>query len=206
MNADSHRKLTEKHPATGTVARMGTGLLSSHEIALQLWLLCSDTIDGLAVSGQVLAARYLGAHQAEQAYRMGKALILCGLAAGIFFAVGYLWMEQSLIALFTKSPELMRILSGGIFLVLALSQPLNGIVFVLDGFLIGAHDTRYLMRAMLIGALGIFIPISWISLHWDLGLLCVWSGLSLLMAWRLSTNLSRFFSKQWVAAFPGTSL
>ena len=76
-------------------------------------------------------------------------------------------------------------------------------VFASDGFLIGAHDTRYLMWAMLIGALGIFAPITWISLRWDLGLLGVWIGLSLLMAWRLATNLLRFRSKRWAATFPG---
>ncbi len=188
--------------ATGTVARMGAGPLSSHEIALQLWLLCSDTIDGLAVAGQALVAKYLGAGRADKAYQMGKVLVLCGFIAGLFFTAGYLLAKQPLITLFTSSPEIAGILGGGIFLFLALSQPLNGVVFVLDGFLIGAHDTRFLMRAMLIGALGIFVPVAWISLRWELGLLGVWSGLTLLMLWRLATNLFRFFSPAWRAGFP----
>lgn len=188
--------------ATGTVARMGAGPLSGHEIALQLWLLCSDTIDGLAVAGQALVAKYLGAGRADRACQMGKVLVLCGSIAGLFFAAGYLLAKQPLITLFTGSPEIAGVLGGGIFFFLALSQPLNGIVFVLDGFLIGAHDTRFLMWAMLIGALGIFVPISWISLQWDLGLVGVWSGLTLLMAWRLATNLFRFFGLGWQAGFP----
>lgn len=189
--------------ATGTVARMGAGSLSSHEIALQLWLLCSDTIDGLAVAGQALVAKYLGAGRADRAYQMGKVLAACGCAAGVVFALGYWLGERPLIALFTGSPEVAALLSaGGIFLFLALSQPVNGIVFVLDGFLIGAHDTRFLMRAMLVGALGIFAPLAWISLYWELGLVGVWSGLTLLMLWRLATNLFRFCSRHWEAAFP----
>jgi len=60
----------------------------------------------------------------------------------------------------------------------------------------------YLALAMLIGALGIFVPIAWISLRWDLGLLGVWTGLTLLMAWRFGTNLFRFFSRRWEAVFP----
>lgn len=183
--------------ATGSVARMGANALSSHEIAFQLFLLCSDVIDGLAVAGQALVAKYLGADRADQAYRMGRTLILCGCFAGLLFAVGFLGAQGILIRLFTQSPEVVLILSGGLFLLLALFQPLNGIVFVLDGFLIGAYDTRFLMWAMILGALGICVPISWLSLQLDLGLLGVWVGLSLLMIFRLGTNLHRFLSMRW---------
>jgi len=188
--------------ATGTVARMGTVTLSSHEIALQLFLLSSDTIDGIAVAGQTLAAKHLGSNQPEKAHQMGKTLALCGCVAGLIFGLGYILFKQPLIALFTRSPEVVEVLGIAIFILLALFQPVNGVVFASDGFLIGAHDTRYLMWAMLIGALGIFVPISWISLHWQLGLVGVWTGLSLLMAWRLATNLLRFRSKRWVTTFP----
>jgi putative MATE family efflux protein len=188
--------------ATGAVARMGTAVLSSHEIALQLFLLSSDTIDGIAVAGQTLAAKHLGENRPDTAYRMGKTLILCGCIAGLIFGVAYFLLKPSLIALFTRSPEVVRILGVAIFVLLALFQPVNGVVFASDGFLLGVHDTRYLMWAMLIGALGIFVPIAWLSLHFGWGLLGVWIGLSLLMAWRLATNLYRFFSKRWTAAFP----
>jgi putative MATE family efflux protein len=191
--------------ATGTVGRMGTVFLSSHEIALQLFLLSSDTIDGLAVAGQTLAAKHLGANRADKAYQMGKTLVLCGCVAGLIFGTSYMLCKNPLIALFTKSPEVAEILSPTIFLLLALFQPINGVVFAADGFLIGAHDTRFLMRAMLVGALGIFVPIAWISLHWEFGLIGVWTGLSLLMAWRLVTNLFRFFSRRWEMVFPSRS-
>ena len=49
--------------ATSCAARMGTSILSAHEIAFQLMLLCSEVIDGLAVAGQALVAKYLGAAQ-----------------------------------------------------------------------------------------------------------------------------------------------
>lgn len=184
--------------ATGSVARMGAKYLSAYEIALQLFLLSSDTIDGLAVAGQALAARHLGAGRADRAYRMGKALIAYGAAAGLLFTIVYFMAKSWLIALFTTSPEVILILAGEIFLLLALLQPLNGVVFVLDGYLIGAHDTRFLMRAMLIGALGIFVPLCWLALRWDWGLTGVWIGLSLLMAFRFATNLGRFSSMRWI--------
>ena len=184
--------------ATGTVARMGPNALAAHEIAFQLFMLCSDVIDGLAVAGQALAAKYLGAHQREAAYRMGKTLMVCGGAAGCLFAAAFVGVQESIIRFFTTSPEVMVALGGGIFVLLALFQPANGIVFVLDGFLIGAHDTRFLMRAMLIGTLIIFVPLSWLSLQLGWGLTGIWSGIGVLMAWRLFTNSYRFVSRKWI--------
>lgn len=189
--------------ATGTVARMGANALSSHEIAFQLFLLCSDVIDGIAVAGQALVAKYLGAHKKDEAYRMGRALMIWGCSAGVLFAILFLAIEQPLIRLFTNNADVILVLSGGLFLILALFQPLNGIVFVLDGLLIGSYDTRYLMKAMLVGALAIFVPISWGALVWDLGLPGVWAGLGLLMLFRLGTNWHRFLSLRWAASFPG---
>jgi putative MATE family efflux protein len=182
--------------ATGTVARMGSTTLAAHEIAFQLFILCSDVIDGLAVAGQALAAKYLGAHQTDAAYRMGKTLMVCGGAAGCLFAVAFLSAQEPIIRFFTTSREVMIALGGGIFVLLALFQPANGIVFVLDGFLIGAHDTRFLMKAMLIGTLIIFVPLSWLSLQLGWGLTGIWTGISVLMTWRLITNSYRFMYKK----------
>lgn len=191
--------------ATGTVARMGAVALSSHEIALQLFLLSSDTTDGIAVAGQTLAAGHLGAGRPERAFAMGKVLILCGAATGVVFGAAYFLFHWPLIGFFTRSPEVEGVLAGAIFFLLAAFQPVNGAVFASDGFLLGVNDTRYLMRAMLIGALGIFVPIAWLSLHEGWGLIGIWIGLSLLMAWRAATNLARFRSKGWARLFPGQS-
>ena len=47
-------------------------------------------------------------------------------------------------------------------------QPANGAVFALDGILIGAGDTRFLMCGMLVAALGVFVPVALLSLALDL--------------------------------------
>jgi MATE family multidrug resistance protein len=184
--------------ATGSAARMGAATLSAYEIAFQLFMLCSDIIDGLAVAGQALAAKYLGSNQKTAAYGMGKILILSGIVAGLLFTLTLVGGGAAIVALFTTSPEVVVALSGGLFLLVALLQPLNGVVFVLDGFLIGARDTRYLMWAMLIGGLGIFVPISWLSLRYGWGLTGILTGISGLMLWRLATNLYRFVDKSWM--------
>ena len=89
--------------ATSCAARMGTNILSAHEIAFQLMLLGSDVIDGLAVAGQALVAKYLGSAQKEKAYAMGKTLILCGAVAGLIFGIAFLGAQDAIVTFFTNS-------------------------------------------------------------------------------------------------------
>jgi Na+-driven multidrug efflux pump len=129
---------------------------------------------------------------------MGNSLIICGVAAGFIFAIAFLGAQDAIVSFFTNSTDVKLLLGAGVILLVAVFQPLNGIVFVLDGLLIGARDTRFLMWAMLIGALGIFVPISWMSLHSGWGLIGIWAGVGALMSWRLLTLLYRFFSRKWL--------
>jgi Na+-driven multidrug efflux pump len=87
----------------------------------------------------------------------------------------------------------------------ALMQPANGAVFALDGILIGAGDTRFLMYGMLAAAVGVFVPVALLSLALDLGIVGVWAGLVGLIAVRLVTCAWRFRSRRWaVVGAPGT--
>ena len=83
--------------ATSCAARMGANILSAHEIAFQLMLLGSDVIDGLAVAGQALVAKYLGSAQKEKAYAMGKTLIRCGAVAGLLFGIAFLGAQDAIV-------------------------------------------------------------------------------------------------------------
>jgi MATE family multidrug resistance protein len=167
--------------ATSTAARMGAATLSAYEIVFQLLMLCSDVIDGLAIAGQALVAKYLGSQDKRQAYRMGVVLSVTGFVTGLLFALAFVTSWNSLVRFFTASPEVIGRLTGEIVLLVCFIQPLNGVVFVLDGLLIGARDTRYLMWAMLFGALAVSVPLSWLSLNLDWGLIGIISGLSALM-------------------------
>lgn|GEM_PF-342665 len=178
--------------ATATAARMGAVTLSAYEIAFQLFMLCSEVIDGLAVAGQALVAKYLGSGQRSTAFRMGKIVTACGAVVGVGFALFFLATREPILQFFTSSTQVHATLTFELFVLVGLMQPFNGIVFVLDGLLIGAKDTRYLMWAMLAGGLGLFVPIAWLSLRQGWGLTGLLIGISALMAWRLLTNGYRF--------------
>ncbi|HSQ13090.1 MAG TPA: MATE family efflux transporter [Candidatus Deferrimicrobium sp.] len=183
--------------ATSTAARMGTATLSAYEIVFQLFMLCSDVIDGLAIAGQALVAKYLGSGEKARAYRMGVTLTLCGITAGLLFAVSFAIAWATIVEFFTTSVEVIALLTPGATILVCLIQPLNGAVFVLDGLLIGARDTRYLMWAMVGGAM-IMIPLAWSARQFDLGLPGILLAIAALMAWRAATNVSRFVNQAWM--------
>jgi Na+-driven multidrug efflux pump len=130
---------------------------------------------------------------------MGVMLMISGLTAGLVFAISFASAWNSIARFFTGSAEVISLLTTGAMLLVCAFQPLNGIVFVLDGLLIGARDTRYLMWAMLAGAIGVFVPISWAALRFDWGLSGILIGISALMSWRCATNVYRFLRQKWAS-------
>ena len=70
-------------------------------------------------------------------------------------------------------------------------------MFALDGILIGAGDTQYLMWSMLASTLLVFVPISALSLALDWGIVGVWIGLDALIVARLAFLWARFVGRRW---------
>jgi Na+-driven multidrug efflux pump len=82
-------------------------------------------------------------------------------------------------------------------------QPLAGIVFALDGVLIGAGDVRYLRNLTFVATIGGFLPAIWAAYGFGLGLGGVWAGLTLFVVIRLVALLARLRSGAW--AVPGAT-
>ena len=77
------------------------------------------------------------------------------------------------------------------------TMPANGAVFALDGILIGAGDTRYLMWSMLAAGLLVYVPVALLVLALDWGIVGVWCGFLGLIAVRLATCGARFAGRRW---------
>ncbi len=82
-------------------------------------------------------------------------------------------------------------------LVVAVSQPIAGVVFVLDGVLMGAGDGRYLAWAMLV-TLAVFAPVALLVPSLGGGLTALWWAMTLMMAVRLITLWVRTRSGRWI--------
>jgi Na+-driven multidrug efflux pump len=153
-------------------------------------------LDAIAIAGQVIVGRSLGAGDADGAYRAARRMIEWAVAAGALFALAMLALIDLLPRAFSGDPDVIA-RAREIWPLFALMQPANGAVFALDGILIGAGDTRFLMWGMLAASLGVFVPAALGSLAFGLGIVGVWAGLVGLIAVRLATCSWRFAGRRW---------
>ena len=182
--------------AGAVLARVGNDSLAAHQVAFQLFVFLALVLDAVAIAGQVIVGRSLGAGDADEAYRAARRMIELSIAAGAVFAVVMLALTEVLPRAFTSDADVIGELHK-IWPLFALMQPANGAVFALDGILIGAGDTRFLMWGMLGASLLVFVPIALASLALDFGIVGVWCGLLGLIAARLVTCGWRFRGRRW---------
>jgi putative MATE family efflux protein len=182
--------------ASAVLARVGKDSLAAHQIAFQLFLFLALVLDAVAIAGQVIVGRTLGAGDAEAAHSAARRMIEWAVAAGAVFGLLMLALVDVLPRVFTSDAAVIE-RAQEIWPLFALMQPANGAVFALDGILIGAGDTRFLMFSMIAAALGVFMPVALLSLALDWGIVGVWAGLVGLIAVRLATCGRRFSSRRW---------
>lgn len=177
--------------ATAVATRISTVSVAAHQVGSQLWLLLALVIDSLAVAAQALVAHYRGERDLVAARRASNRLLLWGLGTGTALA-GVLWLLSPLLPLlFTDEPEVIWAVTE-IMPFIIWMQPLNALVFVWDGILIGAEDFRFLAAQMVASGLvaaGALLLVA--AQGWDL--VAVWWALVLLMAARAGTLAARYF-------------
>ncbi len=180
---------------SAVLARIGAASLGAHQIAFQLWVFLALILDAIAIAGQVMVGRMLGAGDADGARAAALRMIGWSTAIGALFGGVLLALGDFVPGLFTNDPAVIARASD-IWPLFALMMPFNGAVFALDGILIGAGDTRYLMWGMLAAA-AVYVPIALLALWEDWGITGVWWGLVALIAVRLLTCAARFASSRW---------
>lgn len=181
--------------AGAVLARVGDASVAAHQIAFQLYVFIALVLDAIAVAGQVLVARLLGAGDAAAARAMARRMIGWSAAFGALCGALLLALGGVIPHAFTGDADVVD-RAAAIWPLFVLMMPLNGAVFALDGILIGAGDTRFLMKAMLLAA-AIYIALALLALRQDWGIVGVWCGLSAQIAVRLATLGVRFAGDRW---------
>ncbi|MFJ8011964.1 MATE family efflux transporter [Streptomyces sp. NPDC096339] len=184
--------------ATAVAARLGDADIAAHQVLLSLWSLLAFALDAIAIAGQAIIGRYLGAGDTEGAKAVCRRMVQWGIGSGIVLGLLVVVARPVLIPLFTSDPAVEHAILPAL-LVVALSQPIGGVVFVLDGVLMGAGDGPYLARAMLL-TLAVFTPAALLVPVLGGGVTALWCAMTLMMLVRMATLQLRARSGRWLVA------
>ncbi|MGW0992349.1 MATE family efflux transporter [Streptomyces sp. NPDC002523] len=182
--------------ATAMAARLGDADIAAHQIVLSLWNLLAFALDAIAIAGQAIIGRYLGANDALGAREACRRMVQWGIATGVALGLLVVAARPLFLPLFTNDSVVKDTALPALLLV-ALAQPLCGIVFVLDGVLMGAGDGPYLARAMVV-TLAVFAPVALLVPTIGGGLTTLWAAMALMMAVRMLTLWLRARSGRWI--------
>jgi putative MATE family efflux protein len=182
--------------ASAVLARVGAASLAAHQIAFQLFVFLALVLDALAIAAQVLVGRLLGAGDTARARAAANRVILWSVVVGTGFGLALVALSDVLPHAFTGDPLVVE-RAHEIWWLFAALMPVNGAVFALDGILIGAGDTRFLMWGML-SAAAVYIPVALLALDRGWGIVGVWWGLAGLIGVRALTCGTRFLGSRWV--------
>lgn len=182
--------------ATVVAATFGDAPLAAHQVAATIVTFCAFALDALAIAGQTLTGRSLGAGDEATTRELTSVMVRWGWGVGVLIglvlAVSAPWLPD----LFTSDASVANRLVP-VLLVVALVQPLSGAVFVLDGVLIGAGDGRYLAWAGL-AVLAVYAPLAWAVAAADGGLTWLWTAYIGFIAARWVTLELRRRSGRWI--------
>ncbi|QKW07821.1 MATE family efflux transporter [Streptomyces sp. NA04227] len=181
---------------TTVAARLGDADVAAHQIVLALWSLLAFALDAIAIAGQAIIGRYLGAGDAKGAREACRRMIQWGIASGAVLGVLVLLARPLYIPLFTGDSAVEDTALPALLLV-AFAQPVCGVVYVLDGVLMGAGDGRYLAWAM-VPTLALFTPLALLIPGFGGGLTALWAALILTMVIRMLTLWLRSRSGRWI--------
>ena len=176
-------------------ARIGTDDLAAHQIVFEVWTVLALVLDAVAIAGQALIGQALGAGQSERARALGRRMIGWGAAVGVMTGAVVIACSPLLPRVFTEDAAVIA-LAAFLLLHVGFSQPAAGVVFALDGVLIGAGDLRFLAVSM-VGAGVVLVGGGLVVVAVGAGIGWLWGALHAWMAARLAMMLWRFASTRW---------
>ncbi|MFP4636493.1 MAG: MATE family efflux transporter, partial [Nitriliruptoraceae bacterium] len=174
---------------------------AGHQVLYQTFLLISFLMDGVAIAGQSLVGRALGAGEVGEARALGRTVLRFGIVGGAVVALVLLAGGGLFPRLLTDDPAVLATVAGAWWLAAA-GVVINGPVFALDGVLMGAEDFAYLrtwtITAAVVGGVGgQLVAVA------DGSLLQLWIAVQAMMLVRLLSLLWRLRSPAWTRTGAG---
>ncbi|MDX6578771.1 MAG: hypothetical protein QOJ47_320 [Gaiellales bacterium] len=187
--------------AAAVAARMGDAQLAAHQIGFQLWILIALALDAIAIAAQSLIGSLLGSGEVDAAWALGRRLLRYGAVFGSAIAVLLVVLHGVIPPLFTNDHRVHQQASV-LWPWLVAMMPFAGVLFALDGVLLGAGDLAFMRNVTALAAFGGFLPLVLATSVWGLGLAGIWAALSLFIGIRLLTGVLHWRGRAWLV--PGT--
>jgi putative MATE family efflux protein len=181
---------------TAIAARQSDAAIAASQVAMRVWNLFVYALDAIAIAAQAITGRYLGAGDVTGARAATRRMIGWGAAYGVIFSLLLLALRPAIPGLFGVTPAVRSLLLA-VLLVIIVQQPAAGVVFVLDGVLIGAGDQDYLALAGLM-ALAVFGVAAAAVVGANAGLVPLWLAYTAWMLARFATLTLRSRTSRWL--------
>jgi len=167
--------------------------IAANQLAMTIWTFLAFALDAIAIAAQAITGRTLGAGDVDATRRATTRMVQWGVVSGVVTGLGLAAASPWLGPLFTPDDRVHEVLVP-VLLLAALVQPVAGVVFVLDGVLIGAGDGTYLAWSGLL-VLAVYAPLALLagSLAW----LWVAFGFGFMLA-RAAVLLHRARGSAWL--------
>ncbi|MCC9173998.1 MATE family efflux transporter [Arthrobacter sp. zg-Y179] len=121
----------------------GPESLAAHQLVMTVFTFLAFALDALAIAAQAMIGKELGAGDTATARALTRRMIVWGVGFGVITGALLALVAPVAGVLFTSDAGVQQAMTAGLW-ILAVSQPICGLVFVLDGVLIGAGDAKYL--------------------------------------------------------------
>ncbi|MGV8870956.1 MAG: MATE family efflux transporter [Rhodococcus sp. (in: high G+C Gram-positive bacteria)] len=183
--------------AAAVASRFGAASVAANQVVLHMWNLVSLMLDSLAIAAQTLVGAALGGGRTADARALAWRLtawstVFAVVLAGMF-AIGRSFVPD----LFTTDASVVDQMHA-IWWIFVAIIPIAGVVFALDGVLLGSGDAAFLRNATMACAVVGFLPFIWSALVFDWGLVGIWIGLGVFVGLRMLAVAGRVLSGKWL--------
>jgi putative MATE family efflux protein len=177
-------------------AHLGDVQLAAFHVSFVVWYTLALSLDAIAIAAQAIIGGLVGSGKTETAHHVLWQLVRWGVWLGV--AQGALVMVTSpfIAQAFSEDPQLTNLITIALIAV-GIHQPLAAVVFVLDGVLIGAGDTKFLAKVHTIGFL-IFLPLIIGAVLLQLHLVFLWVVMIIFIGIRCALLIRRARTDDWM--------
>jgi MATE family multidrug resistance protein len=181
-------------------ARYGDDVVAANAVLLNLLVFVSFALDGFAYAIEALCGKALGARAASEFRRVLHATLVLAVVTSGLFSLVFALLGEAVIALLTDIETIRAV--AVTYLPWMMVLPMISVwCFIFDGVYIAAMAGRVMRNAMLICAVGVYLPVWWLATPMGnhglwLALCCFMAARGLTLGWHYMRRHHVWFDAQ----------